>query len=315
MKTILAAMAVVLTSACGVDKAEAFRQGFPRADEVAINLPGANKQALTSSSTRRDRLEGDLSVFYGFTRGVTVMVNGGALAVLNLVEEITEYPATTVTQDSATWGPHTNALSPNTWKFTVTRLAPNQYSYGLSGKGKNEADSAYRIVLSGQHTSTGHKLGNGSFLIDWDVAAQLPEHDRNVGTAQFTYSKLTAGGAAQLDTQFDNVRDQDTNQLVDALYRYREEPTNGGSLEFQLDKDFVPGASIEVLTVRSRWQQTGAGRADIKLQGGDLASPATVNECWDSNFASRFLNASYDPSKNYGAETVCAFNSAQYASL
>jgi len=46
-----------------------------------------------------------------------------------------------------------------------------------------------------------------------------------------------------------------------------------------------------------------------------VTSPVTIAECWDAGFASRFLNASYAPSTSYGTESLCAFATAEYASL
>ena len=56
----------------------------------------------------------------------------------------------------------------------------------------------------------------------------------------------------------------------------------------------------------------------MKLSGGDVPNPpgqATANECWDTNFLSQYLNVSYDPTQNYGQESVCAFTPAQYSTL
>jgi hypothetical protein len=41
----------------------------------------------------------------------------------------------------------------------------------------------------------------------------------------------------------------------------------------------------------------------------------TLNECWDSGFASRYQHTSFAPSLDYGAESVCAFTTAQYATF
>ncbi len=314
MKKLLGAVAMVALVGCGVDKADPFRDGVPRAEAVKIKTPGAGS-ALTAEGTRRDGLEGETAMFYSFTRGVTVMVNGGAGMVLNLVEQIVKHPATSVSQNQAVWGPHTDALSPNTWRLTVTRNAPNDHSYVFEGKGKTEPDSAFRVILSGSHVSAGPLLGNGTFLIDWDKAAQLPEHGREVGTAQFVYSRLTAGAETKVDAIFSNVRDDESGQLVDAQYGYVEQPGNGGSLDFTLNKNVAPGAAIEATTIRSRWQQSGAGRSDVRVTGGDLPAPATASECWDSGFLSRYFVLSFDPTKSYGAETVCAFATAEYSRL
>lgn len=315
-KLMMAAVAVagLAVTGCGVDKGEPFRQGFPRGETVKLNLP-ENKAALTGEGQRRDGLEGQTAEFYKLTRGVTVTVNGAGAAVLNLVEKIVEYPPTSVNQNVAVWGPHTDALSPNTFKFTVTKVAENQFEYVLEAKGKTEADSAFRVILSGSHVSTGDKLGSGTFLVDWDRAQTLPEHDKNVGTASYTYSKQVAGAEVSVDALFQKVRDEETNTLVDVNYKYREVPANGGSFEFRMNKNWVTGPGIEVLTVKSRWKQSGAGRSDARATGGDLSAPATASECWDQGFASRFLTASWlnGAAGTYGAETVCAFPTAEYA--
>lgn len=315
MKKLMLGAVLVVMSACGTDKADAFRKGIPQAGDVALKVPGQAGQPLTSVGTRRDGLEGQTSDFYRLTRDVTVFVNGGTAAVLTLVEKIVQYPATTVGTDSAVWGPHTEALSPNTWKLTVTRTAPDTYSYLLEGKGKTEADSAYRVVLSGNHVNLGANLGTGSFLIDWDQARQLPENHDNYGTVAVTYSRTALSATTQIDADFHQARHGTVEPLVDAQYRYWSTPNQGGSFEFQLQKDFVMGPALETGKIKSRWLETGAGRSDAQVSGGDLSSVVTVNECWDSGFLSRFLDASYAPSLNYGAAAACAFATAEYPSL
>lgn len=306
---------LVLVSACGVDKADDFRKGVPRSGDVALKLPAKSGQPLTGVSTRRDGLEGQTSDFYRLTRETTVFVNTGTAAVLTLVEKIVQYPATTVGQDSAVWGPHTEALSPNTWKLTVTRTATDTYSYLLEGKGKAEADSAYRVVLSGNHATMGQNLGTGSFLIDWDLNRQLPEHADNFGTVAVTYSRTSATATTQIDAQFTQVRHGTVEPLVDAQYRYWSTPNQGGSFEFQIQKDLVTGAALENGKIKSRWLESGAGRADAQVSGGDLSAPVTMNECWDSGFLSRFQDTSFSPALNYGVATACAFGTAEYPSL
>ncbi len=316
MKQLSSVVVVMAVCGCGglhADGADEFRNGVPASGAVELKVPGATQQPLTGEGTKRDGLEGDTAAFYGFTRGVTVLVNTGVAATLVLVEKITEYPPTATTATSATWGPHTDALSPNTWKMTVTQVEKDVYSYSLVGKGKNEPDSAFRVILSGTHHSTGAKIGSGDFLIDWDQAQQLPEHDQNVGTAKVTYSKVSASANVTVDALFTNVRDGDNGKLISSKYKYTEQPGNGGSLEFSANKDFYGAAKIEQLDVRSRWQQTGAGRADVKVSQGDLETAATITECWDTNFASRYLLASYQTTGNYGAASVCTFSSAEYA--
>ncbi len=319
MKRLLMAAAAVAglsLTGCGVDKGEPFRQGFPKAETVKLNLP-SNSSALSSETQKRDGLEGQVAETYKVTRGVTVFVNAAGGAVLNLVQKIAEYPPTSVNGNVAVWGPHTDALSPNTYKFTVTKTGDNQFDYLLEGKGKTEADSAFRVVLSGSHVSTGDKLGSGTFLLDFDKAATLPEHDANaVGTASYTYSKQTATADVSIDALFQKVKDSDTGGVVDVNYKYRETPNMGGSFEFRANKNWLPGNGIEVMSIKSRWKQAGAGRSDLRVTGGDApANGATASECWDNGFLSRYLNASWATAQtgNYGQESVCAYAAAEYA--
>jgi len=314
MKKLLLAVTLSSAAACGLDPTtESFKDGFPRAETVALHVPtaAAAGQPLTAEGVRRDGLEGDPSFFYGVTRAVTLVVNGAVVVELSLLERITDLPPTTLSATSAVWGPYTDALSPNTWRFTVTRRAAGDYAYALEGKGKTEADTAYRTVLEGTHLSAGRAFGHGSFTVHWSTAATLPEHDGNVGTGTFTYARPSATDPLTVDADFNQV--QDGSQLVDLKYRFRQVPGQGGTFEFQIHKDLVIGAALELLTVRSRWLETGAGRADARLAGGDLATTATANECWDSTFLSRYFAASFAPAAQWGTTAACSFATAEYA--
>ena len=330
MKRILSVATVLLLAACGGNqKGDEFRKGFPKADDVKVNVPSKG-QALSGEAQSQNALLGERSSFYGFTRGITVMCNGATAWVLGLVKAISDNPATTVTATTATWGPHTDPLSPNTYKFTVTKNADNDYSYQLEGKGKNEADSAFKVILSGSHKvavdgagTAQENFGNGTFLIDWDKSALLPEHGTEVGTAEFTYSRLSATADTTIDINFHQVMDNETGKKVDATYKYDATPAAGGSFEFQMAKDLDNGAplknKIENIAVKSRWLQTGAGRSDVTASGGDLVAFGTqhASECWDENFNSLYLTASwFVPQDAWGSASSCtAFPAAVYSTL
>ena len=82
-RSCVLAVAVVAT-ACGRGAGDEFRNGLPTAEAVRVEFP-ASSSALTSEGVRRDGLEGDRAVFYGFTRAVTALCNGATVAVLGLV--------------------------------------------------------------------------------------------------------------------------------------------------------------------------------------------------------------------------------------
>lgn len=316
MKRLLAAAVAVLTFGCELPATvDDFRQAVPKADTVKMTVPESKGAPLVSGVSRQG-LEGETADTYKLTRGITVFVNGAGAIVLGLVKTITDYQPTTIDETHAVWGPYTEALSPNTWRLTVTKNAQDSYSYVLEAKAKTDDDTKFIAVLSGNHLSTGKNLGHGDFLLDMDAAQKLPEHSQDVGTAQYTYSHDTAAADVKVDATFTHVRDGETGQLISAAYKYVSTATNGGSFEFSLSKDFYGAAAKENAVIKSRWQQTGAGRSDLKVSGGDLgATEGTASECWDSSFSSRYLTNSFDPTKNYGAPSACAFATADYSQL
>jgi hypothetical protein len=257
------------------------------------------------------------------------VVNGGTGAVLSLVRTVGGFPATSVDEaaQQAVWGPYTDALSPNTWKLTVKRLEAQEFHWVFEGRAKTEPDSAFRTIISGTHTAVsdgrgGHVegFGSGDFTIDWDKAAELPEHDRNVGVAAFTYSRLGTDAVVHIDVDFAGIQDDKTGEIFDARYRYTSTPGAGGKLLYGEDKNNFPGPAKEHLTVESRWTEDGVGRCDLQNGGGDLGTTVGHhNECWDSNFLSVYRKLDYTATPlidNWGAETSCtAFPTAEYSNL
>jgi hypothetical protein len=331
--------AVVLTGCQRADDS-AFAGTVPTKDTVAAVLPGGTtttNSSLTAGgvTTKKGALLGAVAADYQTTVAVTTIINGSVGAVLDLVKTVVSYPATDIEGETAVWGPHTDPLSANTWRVTVTRVAPHVFDWKFDGRPKTTTDdSAFVTVLSGTHTqaldASGHAMegfGSGTFTLDWDAADTLPQHDTNVGQAAFTYSRLDPAATVTVGVTFTKIKDScDPNscitagQIYNALYAYSATPGNGGDLQFGADENFnLATAAIENLSLHSRWMETGSGRTDIQVTGGDYgATVNTSSECWDSNFASLFSVASYDPTnatRNWGAETSCAFLTAAFVSL
>lgn len=326
-KSLLCAATLMFVGCGQVDEGgDSFREGLPSQEMVEVKTPAKAGQGLTAAVEALAK--GQPSDTHAWTRAATVVVNGSTVAVLRLLEEITEHTPTTVEEKKAVWGPHTAALSPNTWRLTVNQTGENNYSYVLEARAKSAADSEFKAILSGTHTvavdANGARMkdfGSGSFLIDWDAMQTLPEHDNNVGRAEIRYSRPDATSVVSVEADFRQVRDNERpNTRVDADYRYKATPGAGGEFDFAMDKNLdhdTQRAALEHLTIKSRWKQDGAGRADIEATGGDLGTTqAQVSECWDSNFASQVFRVSFWPAANYGDEaTECAFPTAVYSSL
>jgi hypothetical protein len=305
------------------DDGNEFRAGVPTAQAVSLHVTGAPADGTSGATT--GALLGQKAGMYEVTRAVTGVVNGGTWAVLTLVRTIISYPPTLMTADSATWGPSHDALARNSWRLTVTRMAPHQYQWVFDGKDKKLADDAFVTIITGTHTAAldpqGDPLegfGTGTFTIDWNKAALLPDHDQNVGVAAFTYSRATSDATVTVDVDFTGIQDGVTKEIFDAKYRYAATPGHGGSLRYGEDKNNTPGPAKEHFTVESRWTEDGVGRSDLEDSGGDLGTVvAHGSECWSDTFDSVYRYMEYpDAVGNWGAESACtAFPGAEYSGL
>jgi len=318
--------------------ADEYRNATPRADTVKVVVPGDNGGKALSVETQSQALTaaaGQTADFYVVTRVASGIFNGGAILVLGLVKAIVSLPPTSLSDGMAVWGPGSDPLDPIVWRLTVTRksASPPVYDYKLEGRAKLDASAPFIAVLSGTHApaldASGHGIegfGGGNFTLDNDARNMLPLPERkpngdlkNVGQAHYTYERATATAMVSIDAQFVNVRDDDTNQIVNLGYSYRATPGMGGSMDFL---HVAPPATVlqtgTMWKIHSRWMETGAGRSDVTGAGGTIPSglEAHLSECWDVSFASRYQRANWDPNFGWGVEaTDCVFTSAEYSTL
>ena len=323
--------AMLAVGGCRIMDGNEFAGSTPTAENVALAVPaGSTQSALTAGdATKVSALIGEQADSYNLTYAVTHIVNGATGAILILVKTIVSFPPTSVNGDTAVWGPSYEPLEPNSWRLTVTRVEPHVFTWALDGKAKAADDSAFVTVLSGTHTRAVNargvpieNYGSGTFTVDWDMAQTLPKHDNAVGVATFTYSRLAPGALTTIDVDFKGIKDDPpATELYDAIYRYTATPGAGGELKYAAKRDYYPdphpsNSALEDFTIHSRWQETGAGRTDYQMTGGDVATagiaPVTVSECWDLSFLSQYRNVSYDPSLSWGVETSCSFPNASF---
>jgi hypothetical protein len=310
------------------DAEEEFRNSIPRGETVTVRVPGTNSgKALVETQAQPITLaQGQTADFYKLTWAASNIFNGGALLVLGLVKTVVSFPPTTLTADTAVWGPWTGALDPITWKVTVTRRGDHLYSYTFEGRDRNAPSAPFITVLSGDHTPTldakGRPMegfGSGSFTLDNDARQRLPMPGADVGKAHYTYERSAPAAMVAIDAQFIQVKDDERpGQLVDLGYRYRATPGNGGSMEFLHSAPATMTMAGTIWKIKSRWLETGAGRSDVVGQGGDIPAgqSAKLSECWDQTFASRYQLLSWTPLLGWGTEaTDCVFTSAEFSTL
>ena len=234
LKHLLAASALsLLTVACVKQDQtpDELRTAIPTADQVGIKLPGASAKTV-----------GQLANWYVATRDVTRTFNGGSAWVLVTVHAIIEYPVTSVTGNTYTWGPWSGALDPADYKLDVTAVGDGTYTYQLSGRSKTAPGADFEVVIDGKaDPRPGDLKGNGEFVIDFDAAKRI--------------NPIDSGDAkGQVDAKYDlatkhlalTIASTDAaGKAVSADYAYDEAADGGRAMLFDILGDAGGGPALE----------------------------------------------------------------------
>ena len=300
MKSLLAATIVMSLAATGCVRQDAtptsdIDNAIPTADQVTIKLPTAGQS----------RTVGDLATYYLTTRAATLTFNGGAAWVLTLLHAIVQYPVTSVSGTTSTWGPWSNALDPAEYRLDVTANGDGTYAYSLSGRNKLQSGSQFQMIITGDADPTAGELaGNGHFTLDLNASHSVDPIDNptDKGVIDATYDLATK----QLSLHIDTTDDNGAAEVAD--YAYAEGADGSGDMTFNVFGNAGGTAANEQMTVRSRWTAAGAGRGDARIAGGDLGTvQAIASECWGTDFRRTYYtdNASFQPTE--GDAASCAF--------
>ena len=305
IKSLLAATTCTLSLVSCVNKDAAqpdVEHALPTPQQVSIKLP--EKAARTLDG----QVLGQLAPWYVATHDVTRTFNGSTAWVLDLIHKIVATPATSINGDTYTWGPGSQALDPAEYKLEVKALADGTYSYQLSGRSKTQANAQFQVVIDGTaDPRAGEAKGSGEFLIDFDAGKRVNPLDSGdaKGSVDVRYD-LTK---RHLDLTLMSTDAQGQPALAD--YSYNETGDGGGDMTFDVSGNAGGTALLETVTLRSRWINTGAGRADARIAGGDLGTiQVTASECWDGGFKRVFYKDSNNFAPTEGLETACAFATA-----
>ncbi|HYQ01770.1 MAG TPA: hypothetical protein VER96_24020 [Polyangiaceae bacterium] len=324
-------LVVCFASGCALDKkddeADAFREAVPQKESVALAGPDSNGSASSSTAAVAPSLRTlgttpttQYAKWYGFTREMRHGVNQVTASVLGGVWTILHVAPTAISADSATWGPYTDALEPASYRFSITRVAQDEYRYTLDGRPKastNEAD--FRTVLTGHGYGKPHALyGQGDFTIDLDAAKALDPfaHADDSGTVHIDYEvppdfferKSAATSTGTITAKVDP--EGEAEYTVESVANH----DRSGSIHVDAHVDIAESkdTKLEDVVIDSRWAATGAGRADIDFTGGDLPSAIPMVdavECWGTDFTQTYYNDSVAFSPTVGEESACVYPS------
>ena len=320
-------LALCFSTGCTLDKkdddADAFREAVPQQEAVALSGPdskGASSAAAAGPSLRTlgTAPSSPYAEWYGFTRAMREGVNRVTAGVLVGVWAILHTPPTTLSKESASWGPYTDELEPVTYRFRIMRIAPDEYDYTLEGRPKAATDdSAFRAVLTGHGYGRPHAShGKGEFSIDLDVATALDPfaHPDDSGTVRVNYELphdfLDSPGLLPRSITAQVNPAGEAEYTVES--RALSDHTGSIHVDAHVDIDENKHTKLEDVVIDSRWNATGAGRADIDFSGGDL--PSTIPmvdavECWGTDFMRSYYSDSVGFSPTVGLESACVYPS------
>jgi hypothetical protein len=340
MRKNLMSLLIPLAAVAGCGRLDdEYKAAVPSKDEVTIQLPdkGGSGTASAGSHGRIDQaLLGETSEFYLWTRGITTVVNGSALVLIGILDAITDHPATSQTQNSRTWGPYApGGLDPLSYRLVVTKLGPKQFSFSLEARAKgSQSEADFLPLLDGEATrEAGVHKGKGTMSLHFDNARKL--HPATCERGTIVYAFDNTAGVATLDVVFSQFANQNTtNKLcrdeapADAQYRYERAADGAGNFVFTVGQDIHKLSEQkplrEKVSMRSRWQASGAGRSDVRISEGevtqDLAkagfqtNQVVAAECWNGSF--QVVYETSTPAQigirpTDGDEKQCAFTAAQ----
>lgn len=289
-------------------EADRFKEAVPKGDEVKTGVPGSSGSGQSSSKGIHlaTATGSGTARYYEFTREITWGADVVTGAILGAVKLVTDEKPTTLESKKAVWGPWTgSALEPVTWRFTVEEVATDDFDYVLEGKPRNGSDSEYKVVLRGKgYGKANSAYRTGNFSVDNDAYKALdPAHGKDAGSAKVVYDlknlekrnikvALTlpaSGGSADIDVQHDTGGAGTVNIVA------------------HTDLDGSKSTKAEDITIFSRWNAGGAGRADITIQGGDVPQVVKGSECWSTSFGRVYYSDSVSSEPTVGDATACAF--------
>ena len=306
---ILSALALAACTDVGDDPDE-LAQFIPSEEQVRINLPTDTNTMAKST--------GDWARYYVVTRVVTEDVNGMITWILGTVALVTSTQQPTWKDGEtreAVWGPYQDSgLDPVSTGIYVREEDDGSHSWAVfqvPNGGDIETD-AVTIVAGEVDPGSTAKDATGIFAADFTAASELDPAVRLEGSFFVEYDYDANGVAATASFQDYGTLN---GPKFDALYAYDEDYAGAGEMDLAWLENVGGSSAEELLTMRSRWQEDGAGRSDATASGGDLSEAgATASECWGTDFHTDYWTDTFGLYEPEGAETDCVFASAEFAS-
>lgn len=308
--------------ACGSQKAGTteFQEALPEQGSVNVDGPDGEHADMTTAAGMRGTLADGASsapaYWYSFTRDARDGVNAVTGVVLVSVWVVVHTEPSELDDEHAVFGPYEgDALDPARYRLTVTRVGDHHFRYVLAGQKKSGGD--YLDVLDGDgYSRASDQHGQGRFVLNLDNAKTLdPSRHQNDSGSVTVVHELPRNIGEVADalprTITATVAPAGEESLEITSFAHADH-TGEIDLSAHTDMDASHTTKLEDVTLVSRWQATGAGRADIGISGGDLPAAGldTVSavECWGSDFSSVYYTDSANIQPTTGSVAECVYD-------
>jgi len=304
---------IALVSAC--DRRDEFANVLPTADDVKINVPGEEGQALGL---------GERSDLYEKTYHISRAINGHVGAVFVILGAIIRTEPTESGDDFRVWGPsEPQGLEDTSYRLTVTRASEGVFDFVLDARPKGTTEEAdFKAIWEGQARPVDDETGSGELAIRFDN----DRDDCSTGTANVSWTR--SADLRTVDIAFDGVDNTcDLDEGFADSYSYSEAADGSGDFHFSMNGNIhrndenKPG--IENLTIVSKWLADGQGRSDVTLTGAEIeadltthfpdagAVDVTIVECWNDLFELTYTTSKPDEMQGFlreemGEASACA---------
>lgn len=278
-----------------------YKEAVPSTISLEMKVPQQPSNSTTSKKTAE---------FYLATYKTSRSINDGVRHHLDTIENLVSHRPSVRLANKRVWGPHTPALAPFTYRFAVERKGLGRYSYLLQAKRKGANDSTYANVFAGQiQRGLLPRRGVGEFVIDFDKARQLDPVVKETGQVHVQFD--TRNSEIKLKVNFKGATSS-KGEVTDAVYHYYLNAKGQGDMKFAHKVDIDNGkagrTAQEVGAIHSRWEASGAGRANVTFAGGDLGTQKVLlTECWDNLFFRTYYNDNKNIKPQEGQATSCVY--------
>lgn len=281
MNKLTAALAALALAACGqTDPAQQYRDALPKSQAAELGTYQSGTGTAGALSAARQPL-GDSTLLQSEyavqSYWLALGVNGGAKAILDLVQFITRFPTSSCDDTTCAWGPWVGDQGLNRYQLVVTKNG-DAYDYVLSGQNAVVAGSPFVDILTGTAYPVAKDRGHGTFTLDFDASDAGLAHGpayvkKDYGQLVVNYDNTQSPTVGAL---FLGARNQDPNDehFMNAAYAF-DASASGGQLQVAVE-NLDTG---DTLTLRTRWSTSGQGRADVLFTAGAGGS-LTASECW-----------------------------------